>query len=64
MLYDLVVPLGIITISCMLITAFLGMRILKIKAKTRLLLHKIMALTTVTLALIHGGIVIYFKFFY
>ncbi|MBN2737995.1 MAG: hypothetical protein JXR70_13500 [Spirochaetales bacterium] len=52
------VVLGISTLIFLLITAFLGLRTNFFKAKTRLRVHKICALTTVLLALIHGGYIL------
>lgn len=58
-LSDFIIPLGIITLSLLIITALFGRRTKIIKAKLRLRIHKILAVTTITLALSHGGIVLY-----
>ncbi len=61
-LYDLIIPLGISTVSFLIITALFGRRTKLIKAKLRLRIHKILAVTTIILALSHGGIVLYNQF--
>ncbi|MBN1523957.1 MAG: hypothetical protein JW904_05725 [Spirochaetales bacterium] len=62
-IYDLVAPLGIATILLVLITAFLGLRTHIAPAKMRRKLHIIFAVIAITVALVHGGIVLYTKFF-
>lgn len=51
--------LGIITLSAMVLTAFFGLRTPFFKAKIRLRIHKILAIISIILALIHGAYILY-----
>ena len=54
---EFIVPLGILTYSLVLVTALSG--IFRIKLKN----HRLLALIAVALATLHGGLVIYLKYF-
>jgi hypothetical protein len=60
-MYQFVIPLGIATIICLFITVLLGVRTKIIQSKIRLKIHIGSAIATLILALIHGGIVIYYN---
>jgi hypothetical protein len=60
-LYQLIVPIGITTLSLLIITILLGLRTKIIPAKIRIKLHITLALITLTIAIIHSGIVLYSK---
>ncbi|MBN2532666.1 MAG: hypothetical protein JXB88_07235 [Spirochaetales bacterium] len=62
-LFDFIIPIGIITISCLVITVILGLRTNLFPAKIRVKLHITIAIITLVLALIHAGIVIYSKIY-
>ena len=58
-LFQLIIPLGITTISCLFITILLGLRTKIIPIKIRRKVHITFAIITLILAVIHSGIVIY-----
>jgi hypothetical protein len=60
-MYQFVIPLGIATIICLVMTVLLGLRTNIIQTKIRIKLHIGFATATLILALIHGGIVIYYN---
>ncbi|MBN1700105.1 MAG: hypothetical protein JW881_21520 [Spirochaetales bacterium] len=60
-MYQLVIPLGIATIICLIITFLLGLRTQLVKAGLRVKIHIGFAITTLVLAVVHGGIVIYYN---
>jgi hypothetical protein len=60
-LYDFVIPLGITTISLLVLTVLFGLRTKIIKAKIRLKIHITLAIITLVVALIHSGIVLYYQ---
>lgn len=60
-LYNLVLPLGIVTYSLLTITLLLGVVKKIFKPQLRLRLHKVLAIITLILATVHGLIVILTK---
>jgi len=60
---NVVEVLGITTFILLLVTALFGMRIIKIDAKIRRKIHVAMAVTAICAAALHGGTVLYLKFF-
>lgn len=58
-LFQLIIPLGITTICCLIITIVLGLRTKILSAKIRRKVHITFAIITLVLAVIHSGIVLY-----
>jgi len=58
-LYQLIIPLGILTISSLIVTVLLGVRSKILRAKHRIKIHITFAIITLLLAFIHACIVIY-----
>jgi len=54
---DFIVPLGILTYSLAVVTALSGTLGMKLQN------HRLLAIITIALATLHGGLVIYLKFF-
>ena len=61
-LYDFIVPVGLVTISLVLLAAITGFFKKILPPRTRLKVHKVLGLCAVGVALIHGGIAFYFTF--
>jgi hypothetical protein len=57
-LYDLVMPLGIITYILIIFAILTGKRIIKLHPKW----HKRIAYTSLIFATMHAGIIVYIKF--
>ena len=62
-LFSLIIPVGIATISCLVITVLLGLRTKLLPAKIRVKVHIIFAVITLVLAMIHAGIVIFSRIY-
>ncbi len=58
-LYNLIFPLGLTTFAFLLTTVLSGARVIKLKVKY----HKLLGILTIILAICHGSLAIYFKFF-
>jgi hypothetical protein len=62
-LYDIVVPLGIASLSLALITVVFGFFRKLLPAKPRVLIHKVLGFLLLLVAATHGAIILYFKLF-
>ena len=58
-LYDLVIPLGILTLALLTITMLMGLKVIKVRFKT----HKVFGLLTFVSGVLHAGILLYLLYF-
>lgn len=58
-MYQLVIPLGIITFTLLTITLMMGLRLIKVKFKV----HKTFGILTFVFAVLHAGLILYLMYF-
>ena len=58
-MYQLIIPLGITTLSLLTLTLLMGLRMIKVRFKV----HKTFGILTFVFALLHAGLILYLLYF-